>query len=465
MTANFMKRSAASLSCEPLYTPPEEILYYGSEEDDPPEVRRTKRRRRESIGRQCLHGKSWFMLSASLRGPFDDGWVNPWDRDLGATYTRKPAQKHKVIEDSTEKTTGPAEKRPDPSERKPGPTEKTPGSTEKTPIEHLQHTSIKSPPLPHKIFTAGTAENPMIPELRPWSPPEFEYRYATRDVSSSPSTSSSRPSLSERIEAARKAAEEECKKYNATREFLESISPAQDEVAFRERFKAAEEKFAADVDYLSARRARESLNSTSSGQGAFRLRLAAAKREAHARIRCQSASRRLSSLSSSASSSQRSVSEKADVVGKEVWKQLNESYARKQLECVQAMNLANDPDLYYQPEAQTEAQVVSGGPGMTGIGPSGPSTNLVSSSGVSLPSFSIAPNGTLTEVYQQDAQQRSAQYLEPEKWDLDAAIEEAGTFLGSWDVEAEARKEGEAFKARLAADVMVKAEQINQLSM
>ena len=27
-------------------------------------------------------------------------------------------------------------------------------------------------------------------------------------------------------------------------------------------------------------------------------------------------------------------------------------------------------------------------------------------------------------------------------WDLDAAIEEAGSFLGDWDVEAEARKEG-----------------------
>lgn len=53
-------------------------------------------------------------------------------------------------------------------------------------------------------------------------------------------------------------------------------------------------------------------------------------------------------------------------------------------------------------------------------------------------------------MYQQDGQQQPAQYLEPENWDLDAAIEEAGTFLGSWDVEAEARKEGEAARAARA---------------
>lgn len=69
------------------------------------------------------------------------------------------------------------------------------------------------------------------------------------------------------------------------------------------------------------------------------------------------------------------------------------------------------------------------------------------SSSLSLASFSIAPNGTLTEVYQQDGQQPQAPYFEPENWDLDGAIEEAGTFLGSWDVEAEARKEGEASRS------------------
>ena len=80
----------------------------------------------------------------------------------------------------------------------------------------------------------------------------------------------------------------------------------------------------------------------------------------------------------------------------------------------------------------------------------------------SLTSFSILPNGTLTEtsLYQQDGQQHQdipdydislpfdlddaggdAQ-RQGSSWTLSAAIEEAGTFLGDWDVETEARKEG-----------------------
>lgn len=73
------------------------------------------------------------------------------------------------------------------------------------------------------------------------------------------------------------------------------------------------------------------------------------------------------------------------------------------------------------------------------------------STGVSKPpstatstAFSIAPNGTLTEVNQQDGQQPHDVGMGMEGWDLDEAIEEAGSFLatGAWDVEAEARKEG-----------------------
>lgn len=89
----------------------------------------------------------------------------------------------------------------------------------------------------------------------------------------------------------------------------------------------------------------------------------------------------------------------------------------------------------------------------------------------SLTSFSILPNGTLTEtsLYQQDGQQQQdipdydiSLPLDPFRfddaggdgqrqgntWNLDAAIEEAGSFLGDWDVEAEARKEGDASRKR-----------------
>ncbi len=85
----------------------------------------------------------------------------------------------------------------------------------------------------------------------------------------------------------------------------------------------------------------------------------------------------------------------------------------------------------------------------------------------SLTSFSILPNGTLTEasLYQQDGQQQQdiPEYdislpIDPfgfadasgegqrqgSSWDLNAAIEDAGSFLGDWNVEAEARKEGES---------------------
>lgn len=90
----------------------------------------------------------------------------------------------------------------------------------------------------------------------------------------------------------------------------------------------------------------------------------------------------------------------------------------------------------------------------------------------SLTSFSILPNGTLTEtsLYQQDGQQPQDDIpdydisLPPDPfgfddasgdgqrqgsgWNLDAAIEEAGSFLGDWDVEAEARKEGNSSRKR-----------------
>ena len=59
--------------------------------------------------------------------------------------------------------------------------------------------------------------------------------------------------------------------------------------------------------------------------------------------------------------------------------------------------------------------------------------------------FSIAPNGTLTEIYQQDGQQQyqiGMGLANSSSWDLDQALEEAGSFLETLDVEAEARKGG-----------------------
>ncbi|KAI4259206.1 MAG: hypothetical protein LQ352_000880 [Teloschistes flavicans] len=56
-----------------------------------------------------------------------------------------------------------------------------------------------------------------------------------------------------------------------------------------------------------------------------------------------------------------------------------------------------------------------------------------------LTTFSFAPNGTMTEAFQQDGQQ--PQDYAMAEMDLDAAIDEAGSFLGDWNVEREARNQ------------------------
>ena len=77
-----------------------------------------------------------------------------------------------------------------------------------------------------------------------------------------------------------------------------------------------------------------------------------------------------------------------------------------------------------------------------------PSILSKTSTGVSKPlstatsiAFSIAPNGTVTETYQQDGQQQNQVGMGVDSsWDLDQAIEEAGSFLETLDVDAVARK-------------------------
>ncbi|KAI4205719.1 MAG: hypothetical protein LQ350_000216 [Teloschistes chrysophthalmus] len=54
-------------------------------------------------------------------------------------------------------------------------------------------------------------------------------------------------------------------------------------------------------------------------------------------------------------------------------------------------------------------------------------------------SFSFAPAGTMSEVFHQDGQRPQGYVMD--EVDLDAAIEEAGSFLGDWNVEREARNQ------------------------
>ena len=82
----------------------------------------------------------------------------------------------------------------------------------------------------------------------------------------------------------------------------------------------------------------------------------------------------------------------------------------------------------------TSAHVPSPSSPMSGTNSKPPSFGLTS--------YSVVPNSMVTDMDQQDGQQPQFRYFDSSEWDLDAAIEDAGKFLGSWDVEQEARKEG-----------------------
>lgn len=57
--------------------------------------------------------------------------------------------------------------------------------------------------------------------------------------------------------------------------------------------------------------------------------------------------------------------------------------------------------------------------------------------------FSIAPDGTSTEIYQQDGQQQYDPIMGIDsEWNLDEALEQADSFLETLDIDAEARKGG-----------------------
>ncbi|KKP02366.1 hypothetical protein THAR02_05518 [Trichoderma harzianum] len=67
-----------SIYCEAVF-PPQDIYYEGSEDEDYDDAE-ARRLRYEAAGRQFLAGRVPTLLSATLKGPFDEesGWVNPW---------------------------------------------------------------------------------------------------------------------------------------------------------------------------------------------------------------------------------------------------------------------------------------------------------------------------------------------------------------------------------------------------
>lgn len=107
MVATYVKRPVSPVNFEPESPSPEDILCFGSDQEETQDDRRRKRRRVENLGKQYLEGKGLFILTAGLRGPFDEGWVNPWAnkkrRRIATDIRRVPVESRAMVEDSTKR--------------------------------------------------------------------------------------------------------------------------------------------------------------------------------------------------------------------------------------------------------------------------------------------------------------------------------------------------------------------------
>ena len=77
---NLSRRALSPVSYEPLEPDHEDGDFPESNSGDDGAFLARKRRRVENLGRRYLAGEPIFIFSASLKGPFGDGWVNPWGK-------------------------------------------------------------------------------------------------------------------------------------------------------------------------------------------------------------------------------------------------------------------------------------------------------------------------------------------------------------------------------------------------
>ncbi|TPX23181.1 hypothetical protein DIZ76_012507 [Coccidioides immitis] len=75
-----VQRPGFPLSFEPVSpTPSDTVVWSSDSESEIDDASRTaKRRKIEHLAREYLEGKPLFIFSATLKGPFDKGWANPW---------------------------------------------------------------------------------------------------------------------------------------------------------------------------------------------------------------------------------------------------------------------------------------------------------------------------------------------------------------------------------------------------
>lgn len=87
----YPRRPTSPLSFEPLLPSSSDVVYGPPDSDDELDEasRAVKRRKIEQLARDYLNGRPAFILSASLKGPLDNGWVNPWREEKRKTRKQK----------------------------------------------------------------------------------------------------------------------------------------------------------------------------------------------------------------------------------------------------------------------------------------------------------------------------------------------------------------------------------------
>lgn len=86
------KRAISPFSLETCVPAPDDIIndeLLASDDELGEAERAAKRQRIEKLAESYLHGQPLFILSASLRGPFDKGWRNPWKKDRKAAVNER----------------------------------------------------------------------------------------------------------------------------------------------------------------------------------------------------------------------------------------------------------------------------------------------------------------------------------------------------------------------------------------
>lgn len=104
-------RPTSPLTLETYSAPPNDDIdsdgVLGSDDELDEDACLARHQRIEKLAEAYLQGTPLFILSASLKGPFDQGWVNPWRK------RRKPERSHNGVEEST----GPVVQETDPRPR------------------------------------------------------------------------------------------------------------------------------------------------------------------------------------------------------------------------------------------------------------------------------------------------------------------------------------------------------------